>query len=459
MQTNRNHISKKCLRKKYVVDISKLKKGDILLTTTNHLISRVIRLYTSSQISHAMIYVDFSSIIHATGIGVNADNTQRLLFDCPNHVMVYRHKHADQTQLEKVIQILRSKIGQPYSALKAIIYSTIKNVNIEKDEKTFCSMLLAQAFMNADAKIVDDIKCTPEDIRKSRALLEVTSPLRLITDEEIDILLNTTDKPFIQAHVISSINRNMNKKTKYTLDNLYEGINIDRNSDSMIANIFQKTTFECYGIKRTYLTLWHDHIIDNCYFYKDCEPLLKQIFIEGEHGERFTNMFLFFYKKYKEYNSKTYKLLASCYCVLFILETQKTDTKTDHPLEQILRFLIMVSTVCQVLIVLEESDDISFCMQGESIEKYINKTGEFPLPNSLSSYGLDVYFKKINRFMSDIKIKLLTTDKENLMPCVHALKEYLRSINLLELVKNISEKDLKFYFDFYKTRLRRTKKE
>ena len=59
---------------------SVLKLGDIVLTTTTEPISRVIRLATNSDISHAMVYVSDRSIIDVTGEGVHSHNTQRLFF-------------------------------------------------------------------------------------------------------------------------------------------------------------------------------------------------------------------------------------------------------------------------------------------------------------------------------------------------------------------------------------------
>jgi hypothetical protein len=49
-----------------------------------------VRKATSSEISHAMLYVTHCSVIHADGRGVWANNTQSLLFDLEMPVFVLR---------------------------------------------------------------------------------------------------------------------------------------------------------------------------------------------------------------------------------------------------------------------------------------------------------------------------------------------------------------------------------
>lgn len=51
------------------IDFSKLRKGDILLTTSNKPRSKVIRTATRSDISHAMLHVANGSVMDSTGDG------------------------------------------------------------------------------------------------------------------------------------------------------------------------------------------------------------------------------------------------------------------------------------------------------------------------------------------------------------------------------------------------------
>jgi hypothetical protein len=63
------------------LDDAVLKPGDIVLTTTTAAVSKAIRVATGSDISHAMVCVEDRSVIDATGEGVHARNTQRLIFE------------------------------------------------------------------------------------------------------------------------------------------------------------------------------------------------------------------------------------------------------------------------------------------------------------------------------------------------------------------------------------------
>jgi len=71
-----------------------LKVGDVILTTTAAKISKAVRLGTFGAISHAMVYVEDHSVIDATGDGVQARNTQRLLFEDDSPVYALRLRIA-----------------------------------------------------------------------------------------------------------------------------------------------------------------------------------------------------------------------------------------------------------------------------------------------------------------------------------------------------------------------------
>ncbi len=75
----------KDINKQYIIDTSKLQKGDIIFSTSFSRLSKSIRYFTKSDFSHVMLYVDDNSIIHANGLGVHAYNTQRMCFDNKNN--------------------------------------------------------------------------------------------------------------------------------------------------------------------------------------------------------------------------------------------------------------------------------------------------------------------------------------------------------------------------------------
>lgn len=60
---------------------SLIRPGDILLTTTPGKVSAVVRKATGSDISHAMLCVEDSSVIDSTDEGVQARNLMRFLIE------------------------------------------------------------------------------------------------------------------------------------------------------------------------------------------------------------------------------------------------------------------------------------------------------------------------------------------------------------------------------------------
>ncbi|TAL18302.1 hypothetical protein EPN96_02025 [bacterium] len=159
--------------------------GDILLTTSTEKFSKGIRRVTKSDISHAMIYVDDRSIIDATGEGVHARNTQRLFYeeDCPVYALRLRD-NLNATSLQKILTYMRGHIGAQYSYKEAALTALGGAHSFSK--KQFCSRLVAQAFESAGILLVGDSNyCSPEDIKSSPLLIEVSDSTVPATHEEL----------------------------------------------------------------------------------------------------------------------------------------------------------------------------------------------------------------------------------------------------------------------------------
>jgi hypothetical protein len=164
--------------------------GDIALTTTDALQSWKIRAGTSSDVSHAMLYVTHCSIIHAVGEGVHAENTQRILFeeDTPIHVMRLKSGLPSQTG-QQICDYVRQIIGSEYTVHEAIksAFGGSKNFSA----KQFCSRLIAQAYDRHGYKLVNNANyCTPGDLFRSDLLTEVGGATRYISDREVEFFEN-----------------------------------------------------------------------------------------------------------------------------------------------------------------------------------------------------------------------------------------------------------------------------
>src|SRR5450830_354974 len=182
-----------------------LKVGDIVLTTTTAPISKVIRFATSSDISHAMVCVEHSSVIDATSQGVQARNIQRMFFEpgCVVHVLRLRMAMSDE-QLAAVKNFLRGKIGTQYSKKEAI--QTVLGGRQQWTKKQFCSRLVAQAFAAAGIQLVDDPNfCSPASIKNSQLLVAAGDATVPVTPEEASQWEGIEDIPQMMRHAINAV--------------------------------------------------------------------------------------------------------------------------------------------------------------------------------------------------------------------------------------------------------------
>ena len=247
---------------KYIIDTTKLKKGDIIFSTTFNLTSKGIRFFTQSDFSHVMLYVDNNSIIHADGNGVHAYNTQRILFDDENHCVVYRLKESiSDENLNIILTYVRSLIGSPYSTIEAML-SKIYTGKV-KSKKLFCSRLIAQAFNQVNINLVDAPDyCSPENIRQSNYLEIVNFPLRKLTELEKKRILITEDKPDKQSEItnnlFSEIVKLTSNKNIYGFENLINFLNRENKFNEKISEILRNSG---------YLTIWVDELIANAVLY------------------------------------------------------------------------------------------------------------------------------------------------------------------------------------------------
>lgn len=161
---------------KFTLKIKNLKPCDIILIGEKTPKSMLIQFVTSGQYSHAMLYVG-NSILHATLKGVFADNPQRMHFSTTDNVVVMRLKAPlSQTAIDAIIKYARTQVGKQYSISQAT--TVILGPRIFTSPKQFCSRLIAQAFLEADIKIVSTPEyCSPVDIFRSELFETVENSL------------------------------------------------------------------------------------------------------------------------------------------------------------------------------------------------------------------------------------------------------------------------------------------
>jgi hypothetical protein len=158
--------------------------GDIVVTTTDAVISRKIRAATLSKVSHAMLYVTHSSVIHAVTEGVHAENTQRIFFEDDWPVYVLRLKGGlPSDQAQKICDYVRGVVGTEYTSREAI--RAVAGSGRRFSAKQYCSRLVAQAYDKHGYKLVPNPNyCTPAALLKSNMLEQVQNGTSVVSEEE-----------------------------------------------------------------------------------------------------------------------------------------------------------------------------------------------------------------------------------------------------------------------------------
>ncbi|KJG58891.1 hypothetical protein UA38_03835 [Photobacterium kishitanii] len=174
---------------KYIIDKSKLQLGDVILTANKSATSKGIRVATLSKYSHAAIYVG-GTIIEATLPGVFSISPQRLLFDSPKHVAIYRYnEHLTEEQIETVCNYARSKVGSLYALPEAITIRARSALKLKETRKQFCSRLVALAFHENEIDLKNlryPANCTPKQLSLCKAFTKVEGIIKEANQHEID---------------------------------------------------------------------------------------------------------------------------------------------------------------------------------------------------------------------------------------------------------------------------------
>lgn len=160
----------------WTIKPAELQVGDIILSTTNHSVSKFIRFFTASQISHASIHVGKGYVIEAVGDGVRKVHARCLLFEQPEHISVLRHKSGDAEKLQQTSKVARALLYRPYS-MRGAIGTLIPYLRRADDPGRFCSQLVAESFHDAGLPLmgtntIDEV--LPEHFKQSNDLVDVT---------------------------------------------------------------------------------------------------------------------------------------------------------------------------------------------------------------------------------------------------------------------------------------------
>ena len=186
-----NDIYNKYEDKGFVLDLSKLQDGDIIIEHGYSKFSPIIQVATDCYYTHAMIYLE-TTIIEATGDGgVFSRIPNRFYVPLIEDLKVLRliepaHPHI----IEKIKMRARDLVGSSYSVKEAALAGLTQKAKallLKKINKyQFCSRLVAQCYEFGGIPLVKNTNyCSPKDIFKSELLYEVIDAIKEATPEEL----------------------------------------------------------------------------------------------------------------------------------------------------------------------------------------------------------------------------------------------------------------------------------
>ncbi len=97
------------------LDLSYLKQGDILVSTTNAIVSTIIRTGMHSIVSHAMLYIGDGLVIEAIGEGVKINSLQNNIETHGyKNVMAYRYPSLTSNKATLIVSFAKRQKGKGY---------------------------------------------------------------------------------------------------------------------------------------------------------------------------------------------------------------------------------------------------------------------------------------------------------------------------------------------------------
>ncbi|SEM75017.1 YiiX/YebB-like N1pC/P60 family cysteine hydrolase [Mucilaginibacter sp. P25] len=209
---------------KFVLDLTKLEPGDILLTISSRELSALMNRVTGCKYHHAILYVGDSSYIHSYDLGVQADNPMRDLYELEDDVIALRLKSSDDKVIQNAMNSVRKKVGTQYSLAEAKAVLKKPDIDATEANRQFCSRLVAQAYADAGVELVPNSDyCSLNDLMTSDKVEIIANVLREGTAAEIAHALEGSPELEEQKHIQNSIlenARNITGKDIQTFDQI-----------------------------------------------------------------------------------------------------------------------------------------------------------------------------------------------------------------------------------------------
>ncbi|MEL7358308.1 MAG: hypothetical protein AAFN40_17315 [Cyanobacteria bacterium J06560_6] len=152
------------------IDVTAVTSADVIVTTTNGLVSDIIRAVTSGPVSHVMVSVGNGQVVEAVRDGVREISLRDALLDATLAV-VFRRSGISTGGVDTVVANVRSVVGDTYNnwgvvqRLLTEHVGAIREVPIATDS-FYCSQLVLTAFDSAGFPLLTsgDISAWPTNL-------------------------------------------------------------------------------------------------------------------------------------------------------------------------------------------------------------------------------------------------------------------------------------------------------
>lgn len=170
----------------YVLDHSKIKEGDVLLTTSDAWVSSIIKKVTGSAFSHAAIFTqDDGIIIEAVPPNVKLSSVLGMAIRERKNIKVLRWAGSGAAcDTHSIVTSANSHVFKDYSRKGAVLSKTPGSFGGEEENGLFCSQLIASSYLSCGLLLTNKApeKTTPADIANSEKMIDITDDVLVEVD-------------------------------------------------------------------------------------------------------------------------------------------------------------------------------------------------------------------------------------------------------------------------------------
>jgi len=323
---------------KYIIDLDKLKYGDVILTRTNDKTCLKIREYAKSNYSHALIYKGNKSCLESNAFGVQSVNPQRLIFENMDDAIVMRFEDRKEPYfLETGLANAASKIGMSYASRHELMKSYLDILEkANEGSRQFCTRFVAQIYEESGVNAVPNADyCSPYDIENSSVFVKITDILREGNEAEIELALekensinSQTDATFI---FLDSV-RNLTGFDIQTFDDVDNYLIKKPEKDHEIDDLIKRTDYFNLGDmeKEKNILMYHPETFLKYYGIEQCVKHSSEEFYNEQVRMYNFKMAIEKYKKlYEETKLEYFASHMKCYIRQLELSLERFNVITQ----------------------------------------------------------------------------------------------------------------------------------